>query len=115
MSINSDIDNDSDDVRNTACWTRDMEFTYGPNPDAKVFLNGRGFSDFSSYKDHKIKLQQLGVATYFIDRLALRVGNSKDETAEADTVGCTTLRVEHIKCLGERGERKKFFRTMFIN
>lgn len=39
--------------------------------------------------------QQLGVATYFIDRLALRVGNEKNED-EADTVGCCSLRVEHV-------------------
>jgi DNA topoisomerase-1 len=30
-----------------------------------------------------------------IDKLALRVGNEKDED-EADTVGCCSLRVEHI-------------------
>ena len=30
-----------------------------------------------------------------IDRLALRVGNEKDED-EADTVGCCSFRVEHI-------------------
>ena len=40
--------------------------------------------------------RQLGTATYLIDKLALRVGNEKDED-EADTVGCTSLRVEHIK------------------
>lgn len=40
--------------------------------------------------------QQLGVATYLIDKLALRVGNEKDEN-EADTVGCCSLRIEHIK------------------
>ena len=39
--------------------------------------------------------QQLGVATYLIDKLALRVGNEKDEN-EADTVGCCSLRIEHI-------------------
>ena len=43
--------------------------------------------------------QQLGTAAYLIDRLALRVGNEKGED-EADTVGCCSLRVEHIK-LGE--------------
>jgi len=43
------------------------------------------------------KLQaQLGTATYLIDKLALRVGNEKSED-EADTVGCCSLRVEHIK------------------
>lgn len=31
-----------------------------------------------------------------IDKLALRVGNEKDED-EADTVGCCSLRVEHIE------------------
>ena len=31
-----------------------------------------------------------------IDKLALRVGNEKGED-EADTVGCCSLRVEHIK------------------
>ena len=39
---------------------------------------------------------QLGVCTYLIDKLALRVGNEKNED-EADTVGCCSLRVEHIK------------------
>ena len=38
----------------------------------------------------------LGVCTYLIDKLALRVGNEKGED-EADTVGCCSLRVEHIK------------------
>jgi DNA topoisomerase-1 len=37
----------------------------------------------------------LGVATFLIDRLALRVGNEKGED-EADTVGCCSLRVEHL-------------------
>lgn len=39
---------------------------------------------------------QLGVCTYLIDKLALRIGNEKGED-EADTVGCCSLRVEHIK------------------
>jgi DNA topoisomerase-1 len=33
---------------------------------------------------------------FFSLKLALRVGNEKDED-EADTVGCCSLRVEHIK------------------
>ncbi|KAL9652574.1 hypothetical protein ABK040_000142 [Willaertia magna] len=40
--------------------------------------------------------KQLGVCIYFIDKLALRVGNEKDDD-EADTVGCCTLRKEHIE------------------
>lgn len=35
---------------------------------------------------------QMGVALYFIDKLALRAGHEKDED-EADTVGCCTLKV----------------------
>lgn len=34
---------------------------------------------------------------YFIDRLALRAGNEKGDD-EADTVGCCSLRYEHISC-----------------
>ena len=34
-------------------------------------------------------------AMYFIDRLALRAGNEKGED-EADTVGCCSLRCEHV-------------------
>jgi len=40
---------------------------------------------------------QLATATFFIDRLALRVGGEKDTDMEADTVGCTSLRVEHLR------------------
>jgi DNA topoisomerase-1 len=39
--------------------------------------------------------RQSGTAMWIIDRLALRVGGEKDED-EADTVGCCSLRVEHI-------------------
>lgn len=44
-----------------------------------------------------VAINQLGVCTYLIDKLALRVGNEKNED-EADTVGCCSLRVEHISC-----------------
>jgi DNA topoisomerase-1 len=39
--------------------------------------------------------RQIGTACYLIDQLGFRVGNEKGE-GEADTVGCTTLRVEHV-------------------
>jgi DNA topoisomerase I len=39
--------------------------------------------------------RQSGTAMWIIDRLALRVGGEKDED-EADTVGCCSLRVEHM-------------------
>lgn len=37
----------------------------------------------------------MATALYFIDRLALRAGNEKGEE-EADTVGCCSLRYEHV-------------------
>lgn len=39
--------------------------------------------------------RQLGTVLYLIDNFGIRVGNEKEED-EADTVGVTTLRVEHI-------------------
>ncbi|KAM9481588.1 DNA topoisomerase I, mitochondrial [Clarias gariepinus] len=50
-------------------------------------------------EDLKSKLmgtRQRAVALYFIDKLALRAGNEKEEGETADTVGCCSLRVEHI-------------------
>ncbi len=45
------------------------------------------------------KTRQIAMACYLIDKLALRVGDEKDPD-EADTVGATTLRVEHAKLSG---------------
>ncbi|XP_023005283.1 DNA topoisomerase 1 beta-like [Cucurbita maxima] len=42
--------------------------------------------------------RQIAVATYLIDKLALRAGNEKDDD-EADTVGCCTLKVENVKAV----------------
>ena len=39
--------------------------------------------------------RQRATAMYFINRLALRAGNEKQDD-EADTVGCCSLRCEHI-------------------
>ena len=54
-------------------------------------------------KDYKAKIlssdkaeRQIGVAMWVIDVLALRVGGEKGED-EADTVGCCSLRLEHLK------------------
>jgi len=41
--------------------------------------------------------RQLATAMWVIDRLALRVGGDKDTDEEADTVGCCSLRVEHLR------------------
>lgn len=50
-------------------------------------------------KDLKSKdslTRQLSTAVWVIDRLALRVGGEKDTDEEADTVGCCSLRIEHL-------------------
>ena len=39
--------------------------------------------------------RQRATAMYFIDKLALRAGNEKGDD-EADTVGCCSLRCEHV-------------------
>ncbi|KAF8345864.1 DNA topoisomerase I [Amanita rubescens] len=49
-------------------------------------------------RDLKSKImaeRQRATAMYFIDKLALRAGNEKGED-EADTVGCCSLRCEHV-------------------
>lgn len=43
----------------------------------------------------EMKARQIATVCYLIDRLAMRVGDEKDED-EADTVGASTLRVEHV-------------------
>lgn len=47
-------------------------------------------------KASEMVLRQRAVALYFIDKLALRAGNEKDSDEAADTVGCCSLRCEHI-------------------
>ena len=49
----------------------------------------------ADFKSKEMRIRQRAVALYFIDKLALRAGNKKDED-QADTVGCCSLRVEHI-------------------
>ncbi|HZY94770.1 MAG TPA: DNA topoisomerase I [Candidatus Bathyarchaeia archaeon] len=43
-----------------------------------------------------VRIRKLATVAYLIDNLAMRVGDEKDKD-EADTVGATTLRVEHLK------------------
>ncbi|XP_075992528.1 DNA topoisomerase 1 isoform X2 [Anticarsia gemmatalis] len=49
----------------------------------------------ADWKAKEMRVRQRAVALYFIDRLALRAGNEKDDD-QADTVGCCSLRTEHI-------------------
>ena len=55
----------------------------------------------NDWKSKEMRVRQRAVAMYFIDKLALRAGNEKDED-QADTVGCCSLRVEHIKLEAEK-------------
>ncbi|XP_027016490.1 DNA topoisomerase 1 [Tachysurus fulvidraco] len=48
------------------------------------------------WKSKEMRIRQRAVALYFIDKLALRAGNEKEEGESADTVGCCSLRVEHV-------------------
>ncbi|CAH9107603.1 unnamed protein product [Cuscuta epithymum] len=50
--------------------------------------------DFTSEDPLK---RQIAVATYLIDKLALRAGNEKDDEEAADTVGCCTLKVGNVE------------------
>ena len=54
----------------------------------------KSYKDDLKSKDNLTK--QLATAVWVIDRLALRVGGEKDTDEEADTVGCCSLRVEHL-------------------
>ncbi|XP_013375483.1 PREDICTED: DNA topoisomerase I, mitochondrial isoform X2 [Chinchilla lanigera] len=52
---------------------------------------------WTDWKSREMKTRQRGVALYFIDKLALRTGNEKEEGETADTVGCCSLRMEHVR------------------
>jgi len=47
-------------------------------------------------KDREMAVRQRATAMYLIDRFALRAGNEKSSEEEADTVGCCSLRLEHV-------------------
>lgn len=65
-------------------------------------VRGSYRADFAS---RSLADRQRAVCTYFIDKLALRVGNEKGDD-EADTVGCCSLRVGHVTPLEDN---KLFF------
>ena len=61
----------------------------------KTIAKVRSFTSKSmSSKDPKAR--RIATVSFLIDKLAMRVGDEKDED-EADTVGASTLRVEHLK------------------
>lgn len=62
----------------------------------KEYIHGIRTAYRKDFTSKDMARQQIAVATYLIDRLALRAGNEKDDD-EADTVGCCTLKVENVK------------------
>lgn len=70
------------------------------------------------FKSKEMRIRQRATALYFIDKLALRAGNEKDVDESADTVGCCSLRFEHIKLydsakLNEGDKKEKEFVVEF--
>ncbi|XP_048745493.2 DNA topoisomerase I, mitochondrial-like [Ostrea edulis] len=59
------------------------------------------------WKSKEMRIRQRAVALYFIDKLALRAGNEKEEGETADTVGCCSLRREHLT-LHEKYDDKEY-------
>ncbi len=51
-------------------------------------------------KSDDMKMRQCATVLYLIDKFALRVGNEKGED-ETDTVGITSLRVEHLELMDD--------------
>ncbi|MDG6995772.1 MAG: DNA topoisomerase I [Nitrososphaerota archaeon] len=58
------------------------------------------------------KTRKMATVCFLIDKLAMRVGDEKDED-EADTVGASTLRVEHLK-FGENKIDFDFYGKDFV-
>ena len=71
------------------------------------------FIIFPDFKSKEMRVRQRSVALYFIDKLALRAGNEKDED-QADTVGCCSLRVEHIKLHEEHEGESALFVDCYL-
>merc|ERR1712045_126205 len=71
-------------------------------------------SDYvADFKSKEMRVRQRAVALYFIDKLALRAGNEKDED-QADTVGCCSLRVEHIDLHDEKDGKEHVVEFDFL-
>lgn len=62
----------------------------------KEYIEGIRAAYTKNFASKDSKKRQIAVATYLIDKLALRAGNEKDDD-EADTVGCCTLKVENVE------------------
>ncbi|PIA50017.1 hypothetical protein AQUCO_01300624v1 [Aquilegia coerulea] len=61
----------------------------------KEYIHNIRVNYTKDFTNKDIMKRQIAVATYLIDKLALRAGNEKDDD-EADTVGCCTLKFENV-------------------
>ncbi|XP_061605762.1 DNA topoisomerase 1 isoform X5 [Phyllopteryx taeniolatus] len=66
------------------------------------------------WRSKEMRIKQRAVALYFIDKLALRAGHEKEEGETADTVGCCSLRVEHINLYPKMDEQKYVVELDFL-
>ncbi|XP_028060080.1 DNA topoisomerase 1-like [Camellia sinensis] len=62
----------------------------------KDYIQGIRAAYTKDFTSKDITRRQIAVATYLIDKLALKAGNDKDDD-EVDTVGCCTLKVENVE------------------
>lgn len=99
-----------------ACWTDKLsdkvKYVWLHDSSAIRQMRDKGKYDKAKFLDNNIskvrayitksmrskdpKIRKIATACFLIDKLAMRVGDEKDED-EADTVGASTLRVEHLK------------------
>ena len=88
-----------------------MESVFKSESDEKKFDLARKLKKKSSSIRKKYLLdlnseslveRQLATALYFIDNFSLRVGGKKNTKEKADTVGVTSLRIEHISLLDKK-------------
>jgi DNA topoisomerase I len=66
-----------------------------------------------SMNSKDLKIRRTATACFLIDRLTMRVGDEKDED-EADTVGASTLRVEHLKFKDDNAVDFDFFGKDYV-
>ncbi|GIY62723.1 DNA topoisomerase 1, partial [Caerostris extrusa] len=99
-SIKSIVLDRSSDLKDNKDWQK-----YETARKLKDHVNRIRDEYIRDFKTKDMLIRQRAVAVYFIDKLALRTGNEKDE--DADTVDCCSLRVKHIS-LHEENDGKRY-------
>ncbi|KAL1928257.1 hypothetical protein VTP01DRAFT_3173 [Rhizomucor pusillus] len=84
-------------LAHTSTWKGQSDMSkFDKARELKTYVDKIRKNYMAELKNPKREIQQRATAMYLIDRLALRAGNEKGED-EADTVGCCSLRYEHIE------------------